>query len=126
MDPIFNKIQDVYSSTKSVKKTSEILNISRTKVKKVLITLGLYLSGDIEKILHLLSIGYSKKEICNSMNISMSYLNESIPYTKGVYYPEVRSKQAIRSERFRIKETLYKKRFNKLKEERKNGKLLSY
>lgn len=122
MDPLFNKVQSVFSITKSVKKTSEQLNISRTKVKKILITLGLYTSMEIDNINTLLSNGYSKKEVCDLLNISMSFLNECTPYSKCLYHQEKRTKQAFRSERFRIREALYQNRFKKMKEERKNGK----
>ena len=124
MDPLFKKVHDVYLSNNSIKKTSCILDISRSKVKKILISIGLYESNISNSIVELKNKGYKKDEICELLKISPSFYNENTPYDKCLYNQNERSKTAIRCERFRIREFVYQERMNKLRKEKLNGKKL--
>lgn len=107
-----------YKRNVSVSKISNMYQISRTKVRKILIDNNLLTSPLIEKIKELSLLGHTKKDICEKLSISSSTYNDNVGYSKCVYHSENRSKQALRSERFRIRETLYKERIRRLKGER--------
>ena len=118
MDRLFEMVKKIYAKTHSVNKTASACSISRVKVRKILISLGLYKNELSSQITKLLNEGYSKDFICKKMNISNSCFNEHIPYKKGLYQREERSKQALRSERFRIKENRNKILMDNLKKEK--------
>ena len=107
-----------YKRNISVSKISNMYQISRTKVRKILIDNNLLTSPLIIKIKELKEQGLNKKDICEKLSISFSTYNDNVRYSKCVYYSENRSKQALRSERFRIREMLYKERIRRLKGER--------
>lgn len=119
MEKLFDEVASIYLETNSVNKTSQRCNISRTKVRKVLITVGLLSSPLINDIKELINKGMDNNQICHYLNISRSIYNENTGYIKGIYNGDNRSKQALRSERFHIKEAIYKERFKKLREESK-------
>lgn len=118
MDKLFEKVKKTYVETSSVNQTAIKCLISRVKVRKILISLGLYQNKLSSQITELLEKGHNKVHICHELNISISCLNEHLPYEKGLYQGEERSKQALRSERFRIKETRNKTIINNLKKEK--------
>lgn len=124
MDPLFKKVHVTYLLNNSIKKTSSALAISRSKVKKILISLGVYKSSISISINELKGKGYKKDEICKLLNISPSFYNENAPYDKCLYNQIDRSKTAIRCERFRIREFIYQERMSKLRKEKLNGKKL--
>lgn len=107
-----------YKRNVSVSKISNMYQISRTKVRKILIDNNLLTSPLIEKIKELSVLGHTKKDICEKLSISSSTYNDNVGYSKCVYHSVNRSKQALRSERFRIREMLYKERIRRLKGER--------
>src|SRR5574344_818241 len=115
MDPLVEKGCSLYQTNKSVLKTSLECQISRSKVKKILVTYNLYSTSTIELIASLIKEGKRKKEICDELKISSSLYDESTPYSKCLYNATNRSKQAIRSERFRIMEEVYRANVKKLK-----------
>ena len=119
MDNLNEKVIDTYLKYKSILMTSKLNNLSRTKVRKILITEGVIASSLIEVIKKMQLEGITKKEICKSLQISSSLFNDNTGYFKGMYHQEHRSKQALRSERFRIREAIYKDRFKQLKGEKK-------
>lgn len=118
MDRLFGMVKKIYAKTHSINKTASACSISRVKVRKILISLGLYKNELSSQITKFLNEGYSKDFICKKMSISNSCFNEHIPYKKGLYQGEERSKQALRSERFRIKENRSKILMDNLKKEK--------
>ena len=118
MDKIFERVGKTYIENKSVSKTASKCLISRVKVRKILISLGLYQSELSSQIAKMLEKGLDKNSICKELKISRSCLNEHLPYKKGLYQGGERSKQALRSERFRIKENRNKNMINNLKMEK--------
>ena len=122
MDKLFAEVVDTYLKTKSTNRTSIIHSISRTKVRKILITMNVLSSCLIDDIKHLVDDGLSNDEICHKLHITRSIINENCGYSKGIYNGANRSSGAIRSERFHIKEAIYKERFKHLKEEKVYGK----
>lgn len=125
MEKLIQEVIKDYKDNLSLLKISEKHQISRSKARKILISEGLINSTLIIDIRKLLEKGNSKKEICNILNISSSTFSDNVAYKKGLYHQKERSKQALRSERFRIRELLAIKRKNRLIEEgRKNEQML--
>lgn len=112
------EIVNEYKENKSISYIANTLQISRTKVRKILITECLLISPVIVKIKQLMEQGLNKQDICTMLSISSSTYNDNVGYSKCIYHSENRSKQAIRSERFRIRELLYKERIKRLKGEK--------
>lgn len=121
MDKLYTNVIETFKKTQSLYMTSKICQITRTKIRKILINEGLLNSPLINKIKRLQEEGRNKKEICSMLAISSSMYNENTGYSKCLYHQENRSKQALRSEKFRIKEVIYKSRFERLKGEKLNG-----
>ncbi len=117
MEKIIQQVIASYKNNTSVLKISNMHQISRSKVRKILISEGIIVSPLISNIKTLLLEGKNKKQICNILKISSSTFNDNVSYEKGLYHRQERSKQALRSERFRIKEVLAIKRNKNLMEE---------
>lgn len=121
MDKLYAKVIETYNQTQSLYMTSKICQITRTKIRKILINEGLLNSFLINKIKTLQKEGKGKKEICSILSISSSIYNENTGYSKCLYHQENRTKQALRNEKFRINEVVYRSRFERLKGEKVNG-----
>ena len=77
------------------------MNISRTKVRKILITMGVIQSEIADKALPLIQNGMSLKEIFEKLNISIATLSNYLPYGNRVYSRENRTNDAIRSKQYK-------------------------
>lgn len=118
MNQLFFGIKENYLEGYSILALSNKFQISRSKVKKILITQHIYPDEISRTINNYLNSNISKDDICRKCNISSSFLNENLPYTKCIYNQVKRSKIAIRLERYHIKEALAKERINRLRKER--------
>ncbi len=119
MEKIIQQVIASYKDNLNVLKTSKMHQISRSKVRKILISEGFIDSPLIGNIERLLQEGKSKNQICILLKISSSTFNDNVAYNKGIYHRKERSKQALRSERFRIKELRAIKRNKNLMKEGK-------
>ena len=82
----------------------EELELSPQKVKKFLITAGVYESEIADEVQQLREEGKSVQEIMQLMNLSMTSVNSYLPYTRPVYKTAQVSEVAERLQRFRKKE----------------------
>ena len=102
----YQNIIEVYLQTGSVKETAELLNTYPIKVRRVLITEGLWSSRTSEAIGALWNQGMTVAEIAEKLCLSEKNIQSYLPYTRGQYGGENRSDTAVRSgiyrERMRI------------------------
>ena len=101
MDELYQQIIDTYMETGSVKKTAESLNSYPIKVRRVLITEGLWHSKTSDQIAELSKQGLNVAEIAKKLIISEKNVQSYMPYSRGQYGGESRSNEAIRSEGYR-------------------------
>ena len=101
MDELYQQIINIYKETGSVKKTAEELGTYPIKVRRVLITEGLWHSKTSEQVADLLAKGKSVAEIAEELVISEKNVQSYMPYSRGQYGGEDRSNEAIRSEEYR-------------------------
>ena len=80
---LYDRIIESYEITGSVKKTAEELGTSVIKVRRVLITEGLWSSPTSRKIMELIKQGLSTKEIATRLNYTEKNVQAFSPYTKG-------------------------------------------
>ena len=99
----FEKIIETYANTNSTKKTAAHLNISEVKVRRVLITCGLWRSKTSDQIGDLYEKGFSVKQIAEQLYMSEKNVQAYLPYSRGAYGNQTRTSDAIRSEEYRLR-----------------------
>lgn len=115
-EPLYHQIIRTYLDTESVKDTAAICNVSTVKVRKVLITKGMWSSRTSVEIQHYLSIGKTTAEIAHILCTTEKAVQQYLPYSRGLYGGDNPSVSAVNSalyrERIRIAQakTLKKKR----------------
>lgn len=97
---LYNKIIEFYAKTNSVKKTAEELKVSVIKVRRVLITEGLWSSETSRKIGQLYAQGMTVKEIAEMLHYTEKNVQAFLPYSRGVY-GDGKSMDAVRSKEYR-------------------------
>lgn len=100
-DELYQSIIDTYIQTDSVKETAKLLDTYPIKVRRVLITEGLWSSRTSEDIGALWEKGMSVPEIAEALCLSEKNIQSYLPYTRGQYVGENRSNTAIRSSIYR-------------------------
>ena len=98
---LYDRVIESYAKTSSVKKTAEELGISVIKVRRVLITEGLWSSPTSEKIIELHKQGYSTAEIANMLHYTEKNVQAFLPYIRGTYWRENKSQDSVRSKEYR-------------------------
>lgn len=92
---------DSYLISNSILDTAKVTELSTVKVRKILITEGLWESDTSKKIGNLLKQGMTTEEIANTLYMSVKNVQAYMPYEKGVYGGEDLSKEAMRSGKYR-------------------------
>lgn len=90
-----------YAKNNSILETAKDTGISTVKVRKILITEGLWESDTSLKIGDLLKHGMTTEEIADTLYMSVKNVQAYMPYERGVYGGEELSKEAIRSDKYR-------------------------
>lgn len=98
---LYDRIIESYAKTSSVKKTADELGTSVIKVRRVLITEGLWCSATSEKIIELYNQGYSTKEIADMLHYTEKNVQAFLPYSRGTYGRENKSQNSVRSKEYR-------------------------
>lgn len=80
-----HKVILTYQQAGAIKTTGEILNLSQGKVRKILLTAGVFESERSNKIQRLKNSGLSVEEIAHKLGIKKSCVNNYLPYEKCVY-----------------------------------------
>lgn len=89
-----------YTNCRSITKIAKKLGVSEERVRRTLITEGLWISRSAKPIVKLFQEGKSVPEIAETLMISEKTVQSYIPYSKGMYGGE-KSDTAQRSEEYR-------------------------
>ena len=76
---------DLYKKQKEITEVSKITGLSYNKVRKILITNGVWTNDIVEKIKVMRENGVSDSDIMQSLNMTQKTFNNYIPYSKSVY-----------------------------------------
>lgn len=95
------EVEKMYAITGDIYETANRLGVSSGKVRKMLITLGVWSNFRSEEINKLRSEGLSPEEISMKLRISLKTVNSYLPYSKGDYLGDDRSDNALRIEKMR-------------------------
>ena len=93
-----------HDSDCSIRETATQMDISRSKVRKILITMGEITSDITEKALPLLAQGKPQKEVADILEVSVATLSTYLPYGNRVFNREDKTEDAIRSKEYRIRQ----------------------
>lgn len=88
-------IVKAYDSLQSIKEVALKYNMSVAKVRKILISEGIYENETSRQVQKLHEAGKSADEIAVTLEISMSCVNMYLPYTKGAYGSAAPTKNAL-------------------------------
>ncbi|MCQ2432474.1 MAG: hypothetical protein MJ175_07720 [Clostridia bacterium] len=103
---LYTAIISTYKDTGSVSRTADILGTNNLRVRRVLITEGLWSSKTSKAIGELYAQGMSVADIAKRLIISEKNVQSYLPYTKGMYTEDDRSNDGIRSKRYRTRKSL--------------------
>lgn len=98
---LYDKIIETYKKTGSIIKTAELLGSNTIKVRRVLITEGLWSSSTSQSIGELYQQGLSTEQIAKKLVMSAKNVQSYLPYTKGVYGMGEKSDDSVRSKEYR-------------------------
>ena len=101
-EKIYNKIIEEYNRTGSVKLVAEKLNTNTIKVRRVLITEGLWESPTSRSVGTLYEAGMGVKEIADKLCMSEKNVQSYMPYSRGIY-GENRTEDSERSGEYRAR-----------------------
>lgn len=82
---LLDTIVSEYKEAGSLNKTAKNLNLSLMKVRKALITAGVYCSSNSEEVERLKSAGYTIEQMAERMNISPAAVYGYLPYAIRPY-----------------------------------------
>lgn len=102
------EILRAYQSAGGLRAASRQLNISETKVRKALITLGSYETVRTREIAALWAQGLRYAEIAETLGISKACVYANTPYEKGMYLSDNPTKNAIWIRRYKERKRIAK------------------
>ncbi|MBQ7650933.1 MAG: hypothetical protein IJS15_08235 [Victivallales bacterium] len=85
----------------SLRAVAQKFGITRTKVRKILITLGAMESPLPEEAITMQQTGHSVCEIAEKLGLSVATVSTYLPYATVMYKGEIRSASALRQDAFR-------------------------
>lgn len=91
---LYQRIIEAYQQTGSVDRTAEICGTYAIKVRKVLITEGLWYSRKSDAVNSLRSRGYSASEIAETLGMDEKNVQFYLPYTDPAFSADKHSSQA--------------------------------
>lgn len=115
---LISLVSEIYDSYGEIKAVSAELNLSEIKIRKLLITAGLYDSDLADEIIELKSSGKSIEEICEITGLGKSSVNGYLPYSKVPYNAKELSLNAERIKRYRMREELLEQLRKEMSEEK--------
>lgn len=98
---LYDRIIETYKESNSIKLTAAKLNTNTIKVRRVLITEGLWSSKTSEAVGELHKQGKSTAEIATALFISEKNVQSYLPYTKGAYGNGTKNDDAERAAIYR-------------------------
>ena len=100
-EEIIDKVVKNYEETKNIRETSRQLGFSQQKVRKILITAGVFKSDMSQRVSKLYRQGRSVKEMAQLLNTSMANVYSYLPYYTVIYNMDEKSVGADRQARYR-------------------------
>lgn len=97
------KVVALYAINESILETARAVGMSTVKVRKILITEGLWESATSKKIGALLKQGRTTEEIAKILCMSVKNVQAYMPYERGVYRGEDLSLEAVRADKYRAR-----------------------
>lgn len=98
---LINAVVESYEKTKVLKLTDKEFNMSAPKVRKMLITAGVYHSEIIDRVNDLYKQGMSMDQMIEITDLKKSSISGYLPYSKVIYKPEMISVNAARIKAYR-------------------------
>lgn len=92
-----------YQKTESIRETALIHEISRIKVRKLLITEGVYSTPESIKVNELLNEGFSSSEVAQKLSISIGSVNNLSAYRKGEHNSKEPTRSAVNARKWHEK-----------------------
>ena len=89
----------------SMRNIAEQFGISPMKVKKILVTGGLFQTDMSDEIQRLYASGLTVKQIAKLKNTTVANVNTYLPYEKVIYNLDVRNEEAVKALEWRKKQT---------------------
>lgn len=105
---LMEKVKDAYEKDpdRSIRAVAKKFGLSRTKVRKILVTLGAIESDITEEALALKESGMDIYEIADELGFSIATISTYLPYDTIIYKGEEKSPGAIRNARYRERNKL--------------------
>lgn len=97
---MFDEIKEVFLRTHSIDETVEETGINEYKVRRALITLGLWESRRSSEIVALKDQGLTTEEIADKLCLSVKGVESYLPYTRGAYLETI-TQNSIDSKNYR-------------------------
>lgn len=101
MDMTVESIVKLYKQDLPLKEIARRTDVNYQKVRKILITLGLYESEHSAYIRNRQKDGASLEMIAAELGLTIKALNTHMPYSKGMYNAEYPSRNALTIRRHR-------------------------
>lgn len=108
-DNLYQAIIDSYLATGSVLKTARTLSVSEVKVRRVLLTEGLWSSHTSLRILHYHNQNMTAAQIAELLHTSEKAVQQYMPYERGIYNREDKTADSEHS-------AMYRERIRRAKE----------
>jgi predicted transcriptional regulator len=115
------KVVMVYQKRGSIRETALQTEISTTKVRKILITEGLWSSVRSREIRELSDQGKSSAEIAEILQISTVMVQNYLPYEKGLYDEPQKTDTAVRSGKYRERNRTYAQKSRSREQQKPEG-----
>lgn len=97
----FILIANAYSQDPSIPRVAKQLKLSQDKIRRTLITLGLWSSPRSRDIVELHNQHYTTEEIAKKLNLSIKAVQSYLPYERGMYQEIEPSNDSVRSKLYR-------------------------
>lgn len=98
------ELREVYEESDSLRMLAAEMNITLLKLRKLLITAGIFTSDICAEVNELYQAGKKIPEIMELTGLSRASVHSYLPYTKGIYNAEEISLNAERCRAYRIRQ----------------------
>lgn len=95
------EVKSAYEHTKSIGALATEFGMSQLKIRKLLITAGVFTSDICKQINELHAVGESTDKIIEITGLSHASVSSYLPYEKGVYNAKAMSSNAMRCKSYR-------------------------
>ncbi len=112
MKELIEAVKESYGITGELKNTAKEFSMSELKIRKILITAGVYHNEASDLVYRLYREGKSKEEIKIITGLGKSSVNGYLPYIKTIYKQSEVSLNARRIEVYRHRQSIVKKLLN--------------